>query len=489
MAVSGLNWRFIFRVGGLILILESLFMFISSGVAFYYKGTDTQSLLISGIISLLSGFLILIPTGLRNKIKIIGKRESFISVFIAWFLFALFGSFPFFLSGEIPSFSNAFFESVSGITTTGASVLTDIDSMSQGLLFWRSLIQWLGGLGIVVFSLALLPLLGGEAGQLFDAESSGLVHDKFRPRITAVAKRLWSIYLGLTLLLTILLYLGPMDWFDAICHAFTTISTGGFSTKQASLAYWDSFYIEGISVLFMVIGATNFTLLYFLFKGKFRRFFRDEELRWYLGIIAVVSLLIAVCLYKNGFYPEITQTLRNSVFQVVSIFTTTGFSTGDFTEWGPFYWIVFILLMVVCGCAGSTSGGMKTIRAVVLAKNTVAEFSRLIHPRAIIPVRLNKKALSFGVVQRLLAFAFLYICIIFFSWLILTLSGMPFSEALGASVSGISNVGPGLGSISPSGSYAEIPLFAKWYLSILMIIGRLEIFTVLILFSPDFWKQ
>ena len=485
----GLNWRFVFRVGGLILILESLFLFISAGVAYYHKGSDTHALLLSGGISFLVGLSITIPTGLRSRIKIIGKRESYISVFIAWFLFALFGSLPFFLSKEIPSFANAFFESTSGITTTGASILTDIEAMPKGLLFWRSLIQWLGGLGIVVFSLALLPLLGGEAGQLFDAESSGLTHDKFRPRIAEIAKRLWGIYMGLTILLIFLLSLGPMGWFDSICHAFTTISTGGFSTKQSSIAYWDSSYIEGVIMFFMVIGAINFSLLYFLIKGKFRLFFKDEELRWYFGIIIIGSFLIAVLLYKDHVYSCWMENMRNSIFQVISIFTTTGFSTGNFVQWGQSYWIIFILFMVICGCAGSTSGGMKTVRAVVLAKNTVAEFSRLIHPRAIIPVRLNDKALSFGVVQQLLAFAFLYICIIFFSWLVLSLAGMPILEALGASVSGISNVGPGFGDIGPSGSYAGIPLFAKWYLCFLMIIGRLELFTVLMLFSPAFWKQ
>ena len=489
MQGPGLNWRFIFRVGGYILILESLFMFLSAGVAFYFKGSDTHALILSGAIAFFSGLLIILPVGFKPHARVIEKRESYISVFIAWFLFSVFGALPFFLSGEIPSFTDALFESTSGITTTGASVLTDIDSMSKGLLFWRSLIQWLGGLGIVVFSLALLPLLGGEAGQLFDAESSGLTHDKFRPRITSMAKRLWGIYMGLTLLLIVLLYLGPMNGFDAICHGFTTLSTGGFSTKQLSIGYWDSAYVEGVIILFMIIGATNFSLLYFLFKGKFRKFFQDEELRWYLGIIVVATLLVSGFLYYHGIFSDVIEIISNALFQVVSIFTTTGFSTGDFVQWGPFFWIVFMFLMVVCGCAGSTSGGMKTVRAVVLAKNTIAEFARLIHPRAIIPVRLNGKALSFSIVQRLLAFAFLYICLIFFSWMILTLIGMPIMEALGASVTGISNVGPGFGSIGPSGSYADIPVLAKWYISFLMIVGRLEIFTVLMIFTPTFWKE
>ena len=485
----GLNWRFIFRVGGFILLLESLFLFISAGVAFYFKGSDTHPLLISGGICILAGILIIIPAGIRQRVKFIEKRESYISVFISWFLFSLFGALPFFISGEIPSFTDAFFESTSGITTTGSSVLTDIESMSHGLLFWRSLTQWLGGLGIVVFSLALLPLLGGEAGQLFDAESSGLTHEKFRPRIAEVAKRLWGIYMALTLLLFILLCAGPMDGFDSICHALTTISTGGFSTKQANIGYWDSGYVESIIILFMTAGAINFTLLYFLFKGKFRKFFQDEELRWYFGIIIISGLLIAIFLYKDGIYTDTTEALRKAVFHVISLFSTSGFFTADYTQWGPFFLIILLLLMVVCGCAGSTSGGMKTVRAVVLSKNTIAEFSRLIHPRAIIPVRLNEKAVTFGVVQRLMAFVFLYICIIFFSWIILTLAGLGFMEALSTSISGISNVGPGFGELGLVGSHVHIPAFAKWYLSLLMIVGRLEIFTVLMLFSPEFWKQ
>ena len=489
MQGPGLNWRFIFRVGGLSLALESFFIFLSAGVSAYYKDYDTKAFILSGIITLACGLIIALPAGFQIKNNFISKREGFVSVALSWILFVAFGALPFYLSGAIPSFTDSFFESASGITTTGGSILTDIEALPKGLLFWRSLTQWLGGMGIIVFSLALLPLLGGGASQLFDAEMTGLTHDKFRPRVTQMAKRLWLIYFGLTIVLTILLIAGPMDVFDSVCHAFTTISTGGFSTKQLSIAYWDSTYIEVVIIIFMVVGATNFALLYFLLKGQFKKFFQDEELRWYLSIIIIGSLFIAFCLSWDDLYASHVDSFRNSIFQVVSIFTTTGFSTGDFVKWGPFYWIIFMLLMVICGCAGSTSGGLKTVRAVVLGKNTLAEFKRLIHPRAIIPVRLNGRPLSFGIVQRLLAFAYLYIIIIFFSWMILTLSGMPFIEALGASVSGISNVGPGFGTNGPSGSFADIPEFAKWYLSFLMIIGRLEIFTILILFIPSFWKR
>jgi len=485
----GLNFKFVFRVSGMMLTLESIFIFISAGVSIYFKETPTPFIL-SGIITLACGLAISLPTGIRKKINLIGKRESFISVSLSWLLFALFGSLPFILSGKIPSFSNAFFESASGITTTGASIINDIESLPKGVLFWRSLMQWLGGMGIIVFSMALIPLLGGEAAQLFDAESTGLTHDKFRPRVAQMAKRLWGIYISMTVLLMIILYLLHMDSFDAVCHAFTTISTGGFSTKQLSIAYWNSASIETVICIFMVLGAINFPLLYFLFKGKFQRFFSDEELRWFLGIIVVVTLIVTVGLFiHTDIDIRLKDAFRIAIFQVISIFTTTGFSTSDFVQWGPFFLILFLFLMMICGCSGSTSGGMKTVRALVLAKNTFGEFGRLLNPLAIIPIRLNGRALSFEVVQRLLAFAFLYIFIIVFSWGVFVLAGMPFVEALGASVTSIGNVGPGFGMNGPSASFAGVSPFIKIYMALLMIVGRLEIFTVLILFTPNFWKK
>jgi len=489
MGGVGLKWKFVFRVSGLMLTLESIFIFISAGVSFYF-GEDTLPFIFSGIITLVCGLTICLPTDLRKKTNLIGKRESFFSVTISWLLFALFGSLPFLFSGAISSFPNAFFESTSGITTTGATILTDIEAMPKGILFWRSLLQWLGGMGIIVFSMALLPLLGGEAAQLFDAESTGLTHDKFRPRVAQMAKRLWGIYLLLTVLLITLLYFSKMDSFSAICHAFSTISTGGFSTKQISIAFWDSSYIEAVICVFMVFGAINFPLLYFLFKGKFKRFFLDEELRWFFGIIIVASLIVTVGLVVHtGIDIGLKDSLRAAVFQVISVFTTTGLSTVDYVQWGPFFMIIFLFLMIICGCSGSTSGGMKTVRALVLAKNTFGEFGRLLNPRAIIPIRLNGHSLSFEVVQRLLAFAFLYIFIIVFSWGVFVSTGMPLLEALGASVISIGNIGPGFGVHGPSGSYADLSEFIKIYMALLMIVGRLEIFTVLILFTPGFWKK
>ncbi|MDR0542721.1 MAG: TrkH family potassium uptake protein [Dysgonamonadaceae bacterium] len=482
-----IHWKFIAGVIGSILIIESLFLMLATAVAFYFQGPDLQAFIYSDIITLAAGTGLALFAGFRKKTAIIGKRESYIGVAFSWITFALFGALPFYWSGLFSGFTDSFFESTSGITTTGASILSDVDGIPRGLLFWRSIMQWLGGIGIVVFSIALLPLLGGSAAQLFDTESTGLTHDKFRPRVNQMAKRLFGMYLLFTALVIGLLGIGPMSWYDAVCNGFSTISTGGFSTRQASSAYWDSPYIEGIQILFMVLGSINFTLLYlFLFKGNRKKFFQDEELRWFITAIVIGFTVIGLGLFLQQDY-EISASFRKSLFQVVSAITTTGFTTDDLSLWKYAYLIILLFLMLFCGCAGSTSGGLKAVRGVVLAKNTINEFNRLIHPRAIIPVRLNGAALSFEVVQRLLAFIFLYIGIIFVSWGILTMSGIHFEEALGASVSMLGNVGLGFGDFSSS--YASAPLPAKWYMSFLMLVGRLEIFTILILFSPGFWKR
>ncbi len=489
MKGPGLNWRFIVKVLGLSLILESLFMLCASGISLAYEGWDFGYLLISTGLCVVSGALLAISGNLKKKSWNIGKRESFFTVTMTWLLCTFFGAIPFYISGAIPSFTDAYFESVSGFTTTGATILDDVESIPHGLLFWRCVTQWLGGLGVVVFSLALLPLVGGGAAQLYDAETTGLLHEKFRPRVAKVAIRIWGIYLVLTSVLFLLLYLGPMSLYDALCHALSTMSTGGYSTKQASIAYWDSAYIETVVIIFMVLGAINFSLYYFLLKKDYKRVLKDEEMHWFLGIILVATTVIALGLVIS--YPEIRSfdSFRSSLFQVVSLVTTTGFYTKDYVPWGPFFWVIILILMVICGCAGSTSGGLKVVRVVVLVKNTLNEFGRLVHPRAIIPVRLNGNAISMEVVQRLLAFAFLYIAIIILSVLVLLFCGVTFDEAIGASITSISNVGPGLGSHGPTGSFSGLSDFAKWYLSFLMIVGRLEIFTVLILFTPGFWKR
>ena len=489
MSGPGLNWRFIAKVLGMILIMESFFILLASGVSFIYHESDFRYLLASVGLCLTFGLILVFSGNFAEKSSIVGKRESFFTVTIAWLLFSFFGSIPFFISGSIPSFTDAFFETISGFTTTGSSILTDVESMPHGLMFWRCMTQWLGGLGVVVFTLALLPLYGGDASQLFDAETTGLFHDKFRPRVVEVAKRIWGIYMAFTFVLILLFYIGPMDLYDSICHAMTTISTGGYSTKQNSIAHWGSTYLEFVVIMFMIIGAINFSLYYFLFKKNFKRVLHDEEIRWFFGIIIVATTVIMAGLIVTNQGFGHFESFRHSLFQVVSLVTTTGFSTQDYIPWGPFFWVILLLLMVICGCAGSTSGGLKVIRMVVLVKNALNEFGRLIHPRAIIPVRLNGHVLSIDIVQRLLAFAFLYLVIILFGVMALLFIGMGFDEAIGAAITSLGNVGPGLGNYGPSGSFSELSDVAKWILSFLMLVGRLELFTVLILFTPGFWKK
>lgn len=485
----GLNLRFISKEMGFILALESFFLFLSAFIAFMYDSWETKYLVISGGITLLGGVALTL-IGHKATGKNIGRREGVVTVTSAWFLFCIFGMLPYYISGAIPSLTDAFFETMSGLTTTGSTILPDVEVLPKGLLFWRCFTQWIGGLGMIVFVLAFLPLLGGGgAAHLFDAETTGITHDKFRPRVGQVAKRLWGIYTGLTLILMFLLWLGPMDFFDSICHALATLSTGGYSTKQASIAYWDSSYVDCIVIIFMLIGSINFSLFYFCLKGNFKRLIKDEELHWYLSIIGFATVLVSIVLLVTGQMHHVGETFRNALFQVVSVISTTGFATADYVAWGPFFWVTFTLLMLVCGCGGSTSGGMKTVRIMVLAKNTINEFNKQIHPRAVLPVRINGAAISVDVVHRILAFAFLYMLLILVSLLFFTLTGMGFEESWGATLSGISNAGPGLGTLGPNGSFAEMPVIAKWYYSFLMITGRLEIFTVLILFTPGFWKR
>ncbi len=484
-----IHFRLISKELGFILGLEALLIFLSALVSVYFKETTAMYIWISGGITLVAG-ISMSWYGYGTTAKSIAKKDSMLTVTLSWLLFSIFGMLPYYLSGAIPSITDAFFETMSGLTTTGSSILTNVEIMPKGLLFWRSLTQWIGGLGMIVFILAFLPMIaGGGSTHLYEDEATGISHDKFRPRIGQVAKRLWIIYLIFTIALAGLLYLGPMNLFDAFCHAFSTMATGGYSTKNASIAYWDSAYIDYVISIFMLIGAINFTLWYFFFKGNFKRLLKDEEFRWFLSIVVIVCLIVTIGLSYNNTYGSFSESFRVSFFQVISIFSTTGFSIANFTQWGPFFLLIFSFLMLICGCGGSTSGGLKVIRFVILCKNAMNEFIRQIHPKAIIPVRVNGNSVSHHVVQRVLAFAFLYMSTILVSVGIFTATGIRFEDAWGVSLSGIGNIGPGFGAFGTSGNYASMTDFAKWYYSFLMIAGRLELFTVLILFTPGFWKK
>lgn len=483
------NFRLINRIFGILLLIESFFMLLSGGVAILYKEPDLKAFLISTAITAGAGG-ILIYSG-RSFENQIGKREGFFIVSFAWILFSLFGMLPFILSGSIPSVTDSFFETMSGFTTTGASILNNIDSLPHGILFWRSLIQWLGGMGIIVFTLAVLPMFSSGGLQLFNAEVPGLTHDKIRPRIQHTAKRLWIIYFAVTMICAGFLWLGPMNLFDAICHSFTTLATGGYSTRQASIAYWDSGYIEYVLIFFMFIAGTNFTLVYFLLTGKGDRFGKDEEFRWYLSITILFTVLFMAAFWFTHQVTDVEATFRASLFHVMTIFTTTGFAgiNANYVAWGPIFWVLTLIIMAMGASAGSTSGGIKVIRIMVLLKNTVNELYRQVHPKAIVPVRINRHVISFDLVSKVLAFIFVYILLTIIGILMLVILGLDFDTAIGSALTCVSNVGPGLGTTGPAGNFAMVPDMGKWILSILMLIGRLELFTVLLLFTPGFWKK
>ena len=395
---------------------------------------------------------------------------------------------PFMLSGEIPTAANAFFETLSGFTTTGATILNDIESLSHGMLFWRSLIQWIGGLGMVCFTIAILPIFGGSNQQLFSAEATGVTHDKIHPKISVMTKWIWTIYTILTVTLIILLLIGGMDLFDAICHAFCTTATGGYSTKQASVAHWNSPFIEYVISIFMILSSINFSLYFACMKGNFKRLFRDSEVKWFLGSITVITVLITIGLIYQRDY-DIESAFRKALFQVTSIHTSCGFATDDYNLWPTYTWMLLLFAMISGGCTGSTGGGVKNMRIMILYYNIVNEFKRLIHPNAVLPIRINRHVLPQATINAVVTFTIVYMLCAFVGWIALMLMGINFMEALSLMFSSLGNVGPGLGIYGPAFSWDNMPDLAKWMLSFFMLIGRLELFSVLVLFSPAFWKE
>ncbi|MCD4833724.1 MAG: TrkH family potassium uptake protein [Bacteroidales bacterium] len=481
-----INKKIILQVMGFLLLIEGFFLGISSLVSLYYGQYDLVALLVTTALCFSVGIILRLLT--HKAEKNIGKREGYIIVSLVWVVFSLFGAFPFVISGAIPSYTDAFFETISGFTTTGASILNDIEAMPQGLLFWRSLTQWLGGMGIIVLSIAILPMFGIGGMQLFVAEVPGPTPDKLHPRIKETAKRLWGIYILFTLTEVILLKLGGMDWFDAVNHSFTTMATGGYSTKQASIAHFNSPFIHYVIIVFMFLAGTNFTLSYFALHLKFGKVFKNEEFRYYLGFIILFTVAITFALwYFEGYNPE--NSFRDSLFQVVSIITTTGFVTADYLQWMPFVIVMIFALMFFGGSAGSTGGSVKIVRVTLLLKNSYQELKRIIHPNAIIPVRINGKSVPPQIISNILAFVVFYMLISIVSTIVISALGYDLETSLGAVAATLGNIGPGIGLVGPIENYAHIPVFGKWFLSFLMLIGRLELFTVLVLFSPAFWKK
>ncbi|MDA0973522.1 MAG: TrkH family potassium uptake protein [Bacteroidetes bacterium] len=420
--------------------------------------------------------------------KELRKRDGFLVVTLGWVMMSVFGCLPYLFTGTIPDVTNAFFETISGFTTTGASILDDIESMPRSILLWRSLTQWIGGMGIIVLAVAILPILGIGSVQLFSAEAPGLKPDKIKPRIADTAKRLWFLYMALTVSEVILLWLGDMNLFDAINHSLTTLSTGGFSTKQASIAHWDSAYIHYVITGFMFLGGTNFILIYWLTHLKFKKLIENEEFRFYGGLVLVFSIVVSIALYLKGDLSG-EESFRTSLFQVVSIVSTTGYATADYTLWGSGLTMFFFLLLFSGGSAGSTAGGVKMVRHLILFKNSGAELKRQLHSNAIIPIRIDGKAIPMEMTSSVLAFMMLYIVLFALGSILLAAMGVDFDTAIGAVATSLGNVGPGINEVSPSYSFNFLPAAAKWELGFLMLVGRLELFTVLMLFNPYYWRK
>jgi len=496
---SKLNVKLICHLMGLLLGVNGIFMLLSSIVSFAYNDGVFTEMLMSGLMVTAFGGLVMLVT--RKHKKEILKREGYLIVTLGWVFMSLAGCLPYIFTGAIPNFTNAFFETMSGYTTTGATILSNIEAVPKGVLFWRSITHWIGGMGIIVLAIAILPLLGIGGMQLFAAEAPGPGGDKLHPRITDTAKRLWLIYVGYTIAETILLQVAGMSFFDAINHSLSTLSTGGFSTKNSSVAYWnDNPIIQYIIIIFMFLAGTNFVLSYFAFKTKFSRIFRDEEFRWYgiliVGLTAIAALLIyfqadmaASSIPHPMVWGKFESAFRHGLFQILAIVTTTGFATADYTMWTPFLTIFFFGLMFLGGSSGSTSGGVKVVRHLIMIKNGMLEFKRSLHPRAILPMRYNNKAVPQPIVFNILGFFILYMLsfivgVLVFSWL-----GLDFKTALGGAASTLGNVGPALGDLGPVDNYGGLVSPAKWWACFLMLIGRLELFTVLILLTPYFWRN
>jgi len=479
----------VLRVLSVFLLLLSSFLLLSLLVAllsgeFYL----TVPFLAPVGINVLAFFLIY-PLTSKNKARPLSVKGGFLFVTLAWITASFSGALPAFISGEIPSYTDAFFETMSGFTTTGASILTNIEGLSKGLLFWRSLTHWLGGMGIVVLTVAIFPLMGTGGLQLLKAEAPGPSVDKITPRITQTAKILWLIYCAFTVLETVLLMFGGMDLYDALTHTFGTLATGGFSPKSASVGHYSSGYIHVVITVFMMMAGVNFILYHRLFTGNLPSIRRNSEFKAYISIFLAASLIIGVNLYHQGLYPRMGISLRYAGFQAASILTTTGYATADFAAWPFLSKTVLFILMFVGGCAGSTGGAIKVVRIVTLFKLGFNELKYLIHPRGVFNIRVNGGLIKKDIVYGISGFFFLYILLLLLITGIVGSAGNDLITSFTSALATLGNIGPGFGKIGPTLNYASFPDYVKWFLSMAMMLGRLEIYTVLVLFSPLFWKK
>ncbi len=482
-----MRWRFIISITGILLLFLGLAMILSLAVGLYYRDLSVIPLLKSIGITAVAGascFFIF----RESKIDHISQREGMAIVAIGWTVVGFFGALPFYLSGFFPEFVNAIFESVSGFTTTGSSILNNIEGLPKGLLFWRSFIQWIGGMGIIVLSVAILPFLGVGGMQLYKAEVPSPVPDKLKPRISETAKLLWKVYALISLAEIALLMVGGMDLFDAVCHAFTTMPTGGFSTRNASIAHYNSVYFDSIIIFFMLLAGINFSLHYQMLKGETLAFWRDSECRFFLGVVIFLAIIVSFNLYGSA-YRSLGESFRYGLFQVVSIVTTTGYATADYEQWPAMAQIIIFFCMFIGASAGSTGGGMKCIRIMLSFKYCYKELFSLIHPHAVTHIKIGGKSVSEDVIRSILGFLALYIALFVICSVILAGIGVDFMTSLGAVASSIGNIGPGFGIVGPVENYSQIPVPGKWLLIWCMLLGRLEIYTVIILLVPEFWRK
>jgi len=482
-----MNWKIILYLIGVVLLITSAFMGLPLAVSFIYGENDFQAFLLSMLLTSVVGALLLFANRKHSK-EDLRHRDGFVSVTLIWIIIALLGCLPYLFAGTFDTVTDAYFESMAGFTTTGASVLTDIEAQPHGILFWRSLTQWLGGMGIVLFSLAILPMLGAGGMQLFKAEVPEITVDKLRPRIVDTAKALWYIYALLTVLAAGMYLLGGMSIFDAICHAFTTMATGGFSTKNASLAYYDTAYIHLVASFFMFLAGVNYTLYFFAFRGNMGRFRSSSEFRFYLGVVVFATILVAASLWRTEM-ETLGESFTYAIFQVVSIMTTTGYATADYEKWSPFVQMILVVLMFFGGMIGSTGGGMKQVRVLVMIKQIYRELYQLIHPHAVTFLKVDGKNLTKEILGSIWGFLFLFLLITALASVVISASGVDIVTSVSTTISAICNVGPALGNAGPAENYASMPAVSKWVLVFCMLTGRLEVYTVILLFVPNFWKK
>lgn len=482
-----MNIRVVLNIIGMVLLFVSLFLTAPIIVSLLHASPDLFPLVQSFAITLVLGVSLVLFTK-KNEKEDIRHREAFLIVTLTWVIMSFCGSLPFLLSGTFHSFTDAYFESMAGFTTTGSSVLTDIESLPKGVLFWRSMTQWIGGMGIIVFALAILPFLGTGGMQLFRAEVPEISVDKLRPRIVDTAKALWIIYLALTALNATLLALAGMSMFDALCHAFTTMATGGFSTKNASVAAFQNPSVEFITSIFMFMAGINYSLYFYAFKGQYGRLWKSNEFRFYFGVVVAATAIVMATIWRSS-YDSLSESFRYSLFQVTSIVTTTGYATADYERWTPLAQIVLIILMLFGGMIGSTGGGIKQVRIFLMIKQGYREIYQLIHPHAITAVKLDNRTLNKEILGGIWGMVFLFWAVCTMGVIGMAATGEDIVTATTTVISAMCNVGPALGSAGPAENYAAIPAIGKWILIFCMLTGRLEVYTVLILFIPHFWKK